>query len=682
MFFDLVKKNSSRNRKENGLYFSSLIVTIIAFYIILSLQNQDVIRFLKKMESNALDKLFLLIPVIYGFSLFLLFFLIYFAGKYQLDRRSKELGMYLMMGMSRGKLLWMLIAQEIWNSMVALVIGIPIAVFLSEVISLITAKLVGLGIIGHHFSFSVSAVLWTILGFFSIRFLALLILGGSFSRKQIDELLIESQEKKNRKAGPVWITMELLLGIGCMIAAYKNAIWGNAWVNLGYMSVTVLIGVAGTILFFHGIGILFHVLLHRRRNRSGLRMFTFRQLQESVFQKPNTLAISSLLMMLALCCFAYGIAVGYIFNKAETHVVDYTFQGKETQIKTELQKADVNRYLDQVFEMKIGRFSHDSQNTSSAQNLIDAVQKCSNTPAQKALLTHLQYFNYPYFISLSSYNKLLQLAGKDPIVLNGNQAAIYNDPDFTQKATTELLKKVLAKQPSIRINNENYGLIANIYQDSVVTDRSITISFGLIIPDKLYDKVVDKNEDDTYWNAVLKKDYVEKEGLLHAIANVNDLLDTTNVKYESYLQNMARSMFYTVAASYTTLYLAIIFLIIANTVLGTQFLIHQEKTKRRYQTLIKLGADYESLCKSAREQINWYFSIPILVASVSAIFGTRSLFQGIATTSMRNEIGSLMLVAIAMILFACVVEFSYVLAVKKMSDRNMKKVMEMKREDD
>ena len=82
MFYDLVNRNSKQNRKENGLFFVSLIMAIVAFYIILSLEKQDVIIFLKTMESEALDKLFLLIPALYGLSLFILFFLVYFAGNY------------------------------------------------------------------------------------------------------------------------------------------------------------------------------------------------------------------------------------------------------------------------------------------------------------------------------------------------------------------------------------------------------------------------------------------------------------------------------------------------------------------------------------------------------------------------------------------------------------------------
>lgn len=66
------------------------------------------------------------------------------------------------------------------------------------------------------------------------------------------------------------------------------------------------------------------------------------------------------------------------------------------------------------------------------------------------------------------------------------------------------------------------------------------------------------------------------------------------------------------------------FLIIANTVIGVQFLMGQQKSGRRYKTLIRLGATYELLCRSARKQINWYFGMPVVVAGISSIFGVRA----------------------------------------------------------
>ena len=168
---------------------------------------------------------------------------------------------------------------------------------------------------------------------------------------------------------------------------------------------------------------------------------------------------------------------------------------------------------------------------------------------------------------------------------------------------------------------------------------------------------------------------------MQAIRQVNELLNKTNLKYESYLQNMGRQLFYTVAASYTTIYLAIIFLIIANTVIGVQFLMQQQKTERRYQTIIRLGCDYKDLCKSARKQIKWYFSFPVVVAAIGSIFGIRALLSGIATSEMKSKIGALMIVAVPIIIVLCVVEFCYIIAVIQMNDKQIVALMNMKRED-
>ncbi|MDE5967285.1 MAG: peptide ABC transporter permease [Lachnospiraceae bacterium] len=74
MFISLMRKNSKKSHRENSIYFVSLIISIVAFYVILSLEKQDVMIFLKQMESNAVDRLFRLISGAYGFSLFLIFF--------------------------------------------------------------------------------------------------------------------------------------------------------------------------------------------------------------------------------------------------------------------------------------------------------------------------------------------------------------------------------------------------------------------------------------------------------------------------------------------------------------------------------------------------------------------------------------------------------------------------------
>ena len=99
MFFNIAWRNAKRNRSENLIYFLTMITAVAAFYIMLSLEKQDVIRFLAEIESDAVNRLLTtMMPAVYLCALLFVFFLVTFANKYQLECRSKELGLYLLFG--------------------------------------------------------------------------------------------------------------------------------------------------------------------------------------------------------------------------------------------------------------------------------------------------------------------------------------------------------------------------------------------------------------------------------------------------------------------------------------------------------------------------------------------------------------------------------------------------------
>ncbi|WP_231686884.1 hypothetical protein [Bacillus sp. JCM 19034] len=77
MFSKLIYRNAKRSRKENAIYFATLVTAVASFYIILSLGKQDIILFLREFESDAIDTLLAEMQIVYVFALFLLFFLIF-----------------------------------------------------------------------------------------------------------------------------------------------------------------------------------------------------------------------------------------------------------------------------------------------------------------------------------------------------------------------------------------------------------------------------------------------------------------------------------------------------------------------------------------------------------------------------------------------------------------------------
>ena len=685
MFFELVSRNSKRSRKENGLFFASLLVTIIAFYIILSLSEQDVMIFLNKMESDAVDRLLLMIPMLYGATLFILFFLIYFASKFQLERRRHEFGVYLMMGMSRSKLLFMLLTEDLYSSIFALCAGLPISVLLSELTSLITAKFVGLGIIGHHFSFSFQAVVWTTIGFLLIKFIAFLILSVKISRQEIGELLVDTTEEMKKNFPKYVYAISFILGAACLISAYGLAISGIAWSKIRWMGITLACGLVGTILFFFGLRVVMGILAWRSHGNKGLQIFTFRQLQESVIQRTTTLAVSSLLILAALGCFGSGVAIAKINGTREAHVLDYTFSvdSKNAQaVRSALAVYNRDMLFSHLFDMKIGyiQTTEDYDHAFQMEEIMDWLKEQPKSDTRDVLLNNLGYATYPHLISLSGYNQLLKIAGEETLKLSEKEAGVYMDPDFISPEISGILNEILEKLPEVKIAEEDYHLKGSVQTISLVTDRSITLSFALILPDEAFEEFT-QGDYEIYVNGILNQKEISGKSLLTAISDTNQKLDGTGLSYESYLQNIGRQLFYTVAASYITIYLAIIFLIIANTVIGVQFLIGQQKTGRRYQTLIRLGASYEDLCHSAKKQIQWFFGIPTVVALISSFFGVCSLFSGLLSPGAKENMSTLMLISVAMILLLGVIEYIYMIAVKRSSNRYILTLMVPEREE-
>ena len=684
MFSELVKRNSRRSRRENGLFFTSLLIAIIAFYIILSLSHQDVMVFLKTMESDAVNRLLTLVPALYVMTLCILFFLVYYANRFQLARRRHEFGVYLMLGMQRRTLFGMLLAEDLRSSVIALAIGLPAAVLISELISLVTARLVGLGIVGHRFALSLPAIGWTAAGFLAIKLLASLILSGKIVREEIGALLTETPEGTKRQRPAAVYAAALVLGAALLAGAYTFAIRGYAWSSLRYMAGTLALGLSGTLLLFYGLRVIIDRLARRGDRAGKLRVFNFRQVEETVIHRSGTLAISSLLILAALCCFGAGVATARS-SRAETHTLDYTFP-TNSQSADEVRQTLAARGLDgafsDLFEMRIGRVrtSTDYQNTVKFPALQRTVDALPVSDERQQLQYLLEAASNPHLIALSGYNRLLTAAGLPELTLASDEAAVYCDSEVSSAENTALLDRLITDGAAITIDGAPFTLTGQVQAVSVVTDRSITMSFALIVPDAAFDHYT-QGDYDVYLDAVLAPSVTEGKSLMRAIADMNALLDPLGLEYESYLQNLGRELFYIVAASYLTIYLAIIFLVVANTVIGVQFLMGQQKAARRYRTLVRLGAEHDTLCRAAKTQINWYFGLPVGVAAVSSAFGVRALFTGMLTAQAQRGMTDLMITAGAMILLLCVVEWIYMAAVKRSSSKYLLTLMAPEREE-
>lgn len=708
MFFNLAWRNAKRSRNENLIYFLTMVTAVAAFYIMLSLGKQDVIRFLGEIESDAVNRLLtMLMPAVYLCALLFVFFLVTFANKYQLECRSRELGLYLIFGMKKERLFLQLLIEGFITSVLALCGGIICGGFLSEVISLATARLVGQGIIAHQSSFSLSAVIWTILGVLLIQAAALFILGGRLFRMEIHQLLYGETAKKQQTGKTGGSIVTLALGSVLLVTAYWIVL--NHFMSAGgaMLFVAILLGIAGTLLFVRGLARLLSLLAGsiKKKSTQGLYTFTLRQLQENIVNKFVSISVASILMMLTIMLIADGSVRIMSYSGQLTRgasVYDFTVIGKDQEVEQYLSSGKMAPYVSDINRMETGTMKRPADEGINSfadwslfraeivQNLPPEVKDpategavsyeigANNSPALNLLALIDTGGSTPYLIPVSSYNRLLEASGEEALSLNDNEAVFYLNPDFFGAAQADaetMLDSVIENASSkelLTIDGQPYTFVSSVPMKGLTADINVRIVTALIVTDEMFGQYVNPDTAMVYWNFCIPNELVKSDGLVRSIMEVSQIMKPSGFVYESYLNNFGRQLFYVVSGSYTTLYMGFMFMIIACALLALQFLTQMRATKTRYLTLTLLGARREQMKKSIHKQVLYYFLLPLVLACISGTIGLWAMQKYLYPATESNGSAYLMMVIMAGIVVLTLI--IYAIAVARTADREISKL--------
>jgi len=157
-------------------------------------------------------------------------------------------------------------------------------------------------------------------------------------------------------------------------------------------------------------------------------------------------------------------------------------------------------------------------------------------------------------------HRLLSVAGKLTIELAEGEAAVYMDNEFVSPAKLEMLNQILALNPEVQIAGK---LPPHRYVQSTDLWQTVPLHYPLHWLCRMLILNVLPKWLRYLFKCCLKSGASCRQKSLNAISETNEKLDAAGLLYESYLQNMGRQLFYIAAASYITIYLAVVFLIIA-----------------------------------------------------------------------------------------------------------------------
>ena len=267
MYFKLAVKNVRKSYRDYVLYFLTLALGVCVFYVFNSIEAQEAMLRISESTHFALQNMTKLMGILSVFVSIILGFLIVSADQFLIKRRKKEFGIYMTLGMDRGKVARILVAETFLTGVISLAVGLVLGVFASQWLSILTAKMFEVDMTGYVFIFSSSAFYKTILYFGLIFVVVVLLSALSVSRYRLIDLI--HADKKNEKPqvkSTVTTVFLFILALFCIIAAYVLVIRNGIFEFDGRLIFEIVLGAVGTFLFFASLSGFFFKIFKKIKN--------------------------------------------------------------------------------------------------------------------------------------------------------------------------------------------------------------------------------------------------------------------------------------------------------------------------------------------------------------------------------------------------------------------------------
>jgi putative ABC transport system permease protein len=648
MFYKLSMKNVRRSYKDYTLYFLTLTLSVCIFYVFNSIEAQKAMMHISESAVEMMKTITMLIDYISVFVCFVLGFLIVYANNFLIRRRKRELGIYMTLGMKKGKVAKLLVAETFTIGVISLGAGLLAGIFLSQGLSVITAKLFEADMTGYRFIFSSTAFLKTVL-YFSVIFLIVMVLSTlSISRyKLIDLIHADKQNERQKIKNPLLTVILFVLSIAFLGVAYglvlKNGI--QKFDNRLYFEMTL--GAIGTFLFFASLSGFFLRLLQTNKKRyyKGLNMFILRQINSKI----NTAHISMSFICLMLFCtigiLSTGLGATDAMNQGfkSSTPFDASFRAEgDVNIAEEFKKynIDLSKYTDRYMEYNLYRDNEEKLTMGMI------LEKVAESLPDDADLRHMEW-PLP-LIRLSDYNELMDMRGLEEVSLPEGHVAVYSDYAQVDSGLRESLLKYINGKYSLTISGKNYKISPELLTNGIITSPNSSIILALVVPDRLTQGCKVKNTVLSFnCSGNRKETQIRLESDLMSIVEIygeqrdDIVLQGATAQTVRAIEGGSKAI-----VSFVGIYLGIIFLITSAAVLALQQLSEAADNRSRYSILQKVGADEKLINSALFKQIAIYFLLPLLLACIHSVVGIKVANDVITEMGHINVLGNIIITAL------------------------------------
>ena len=183
-------RNMQRSVKDYAIYFFTLVIGVAIFYVFNAIGGQAAMM---QVSSSRNDIVELLNTTIFGVSILvaiILAFLIVYASRFLMKRRNKEFALYMLLGMSKGKISAMLLTETVFIGIGSLLVGLAVGIGLSQLMSALVVNLFEADMSAYRLSISGKALLMTIIFFAVMYLIVMLFNSASVSKMKLIDLIM------------------------------------------------------------------------------------------------------------------------------------------------------------------------------------------------------------------------------------------------------------------------------------------------------------------------------------------------------------------------------------------------------------------------------------------------------------------------------------------------------------
>lgn len=613
MLSKLTLRNAHRSFGNYAIYFLTLMLSVALFYAFNAVEGQEALQSLSVTKQLLADQMSIYITLASNILSVILAFLMIYANRFLLRRRNKELGIYMTLGMDKAKISILFVAETFLIGIFALAVGLLLGIGIAQGLSILVIKLFAVDMAQYRFILSLAALLKTVIAF-GIMFAIIMIFNVfTVSKVKLIDLLTGSRKSERLLHLPKWLSATLFIcSIVLLVFAFYLLKQGDGLLSnertLIYLVLSLLLG---TVLLFYSLSNVIMAIVQNNKTLylKGLNTFLFRQISSKFHTSYISMSIICGLIAAAITILSVGMSIAITMNNSAEEATPYDM----TVMASIEDKGEINVFDSSVaFGIPLDNYlsEHVEIAMYSSELLYENILM-GRTDELWRLDEDLPTVEVP-IVSLSDYNKVLQMIGKEAATLADDEFMLNCNYD----GTLPIVQDFVSSSGKIEINGITLTAKKTLSQECIFLTAVTSSDRGtLIVPDSIANGLV---KDVIVLNGIYKNDIDESA----VVQSVSLYLDDPDEGYKYIVKFMIYDMYYgfQAVAAFLCIYIGIVFLIICVAILALQQLTETVDNIERYALLHKLGSQRELINSTLFRQIAVAFLAPLILGLIYALF--------------------------------------------------------------